>query len=286
MAIFQHPSHPEVKIHYEILEGLSEIDLFFIHGNLASRHWWYPSLEIMRKKQSGLNGSRSGRIVLAEFRGCGESSPPRSFDDVKMELFAEDFILLSRFLDLKNSLIVGHSTGGFIAALMMAQEPALYSGALLLDPVGMKGVNFDSSMKQAFEQMKSDKDLLALVLGGTIYNLSPKDPFFRNVLVEDGFKSVKNVGHWVIQALDGVNIESRVQKIQKPVLVLHGEFDTLLPQKESEEFARNLPQGQFEVIPGQGHCCNYENPELFVTRLIQFISEVEKPSKAPRAGQL
>jgi 3-oxoadipate enol-lactonase len=274
MAMFQHPSRPDVNIHYEIFGGLSEVDLFFIHGNLASRHWWYPSLEIMRKKPT-LGANRSGRVVLAEFRGCGESSAPRSYEDVKMELFAEDFVELTRFLNFNNSLIVGHSTGGFVAALMMTQEPALYAGAVLLDPVGMRGVKFDGSMQQAFEQMKSDKDLLALVLGSTIHNLNPQEPFFKNVLVEDGFKSVKQVGHWVIQALDGVDIQSQVQKIQKPVLILHGEFDTLLPQSESEEFARNIPKGQFEVIPGQGHCCNYENPEMFVARLFQFASEIE-----------
>jgi pimeloyl-ACP methyl ester carboxylesterase len=274
MSMFQVPSHPHFNIHFEVIEGLSPVNLFFIHGNLASNNWWQPTLDVMKKSKESGSGS-NGKIVLAEFRGCGGSTPPRSLEDVNMDLFANDFVQLIQHLGLKDVVVVGHSAGGFIAALMMTQAPELFKGALLLDPVGMKGVTFDVSMTQAFEQMKSNKELVGLVLGGTIHGLDPQNKFFREVLLEDGFRSVQQVGHWVIQALDGADIQSKVSSIQKPVLVLHGEFDTLLPRKDSEDFARHLKKGQFEIIPQQGHCCNFENPELFTQRLQKFIRELD-----------
>lgn len=269
MPLYSLASIPEVSLNYEVYDGLAPVDLFFIHGNLASVGWWHPTVEILRKKSQGKNWK--GRVVLAEFRGCGKSTPPRSFEDVNMHRFAEQFIELMQFLQMKQSIVIGHSTGGLIAALMLSLQPEMFQSGLLLDPVGVRGVSFQPAMIEAFEKMKTDKELVALVLGSTIYQHQPQDPFFRNVLLEDGFHSVQHVGHWVIQALDGLNIEKQIETVKHPVLVLHGEHDQLLPQSDSEDFARRLAHGQFQTILGQGHCANIENPALFTDILLDFI---------------
>ena len=68
----------------------------------------------------------------------------------------------------------------------------------------------------------------------------------------------------VLKALDGLDIRSECAKIKHPVLVLHGEHDQLLPMADSKAMAALIPNAQFEVIPGQGHCTNAENPTRFV----------------------
>ncbi len=274
MPFYSLNSDPEVALHYDIVEGIAPVDLFFIHGNLASNRWWHPTIELLKGQSSGKDWK--GRAVFAEFRGCGQSTPPKQFEDVNMTSFAQDFIGLVRHLVMSKVILVGHSTGGLIASLMLSRAPELFQGGLFLDPVGVRGVTFDPSMIQAFEKMKTDKELVAVVLGSTIYGLQSQDPFFRNVLLEDGFHAVRHVGHWVIQALDGLNIEKEVSQIPHPVLVLHGEHDQLLPRGDSEEFARRLAKGEFQVIPGQGHCVNVENPALFVSILLKFAQGFTK----------
>lgn len=89
---------------------------------------------------------------MVEFRGCGKSSPPRNEADVNMHFFADDFIKLIQKLNLKKLDIVGHSTGGNIACLMLAKYPELFRKALLLDPVGPRGVMFQDPMIETFEK--------------------------------------------------------------------------------------------------------------------------------------
>lgn len=256
-------------LNYERHDGLIPQTTLFIHGNLASNRWWYPAQEFWQQYSKGQ--SWSGSLIYAEFRGCGGSTPPASESEVDMHLFANDFISLVRGLNLGKVNLVGHSTGGLIVALMLAKAPELFEKAVLLDPVGARGVQFDSSMIAAFEQMKVDKDLVGVILGSTIYQNNPENDFFKHVLVEDGFKSVKNVGHLVLKSLDHLDSRDEVAKVQAPVLVLHGEHDKLLDIKASEEMALLMKNAKFEMIQGQGHCMNVEAPEKFVQVVKEFL---------------
>ncbi len=256
-------------INYEVKEGLAPEDIFFIHGNVASNCWWYPAEAFWAKQAEGKN--QKGALIYAEFRGCGKSTAPKDLSEVGMSLFADDFIEVVQSLRRGPLHLVGHSAGGLIAAMMMARAPELFKRAILLDPVGARGVTFDKSMIAAFEAMKTDKKLTATIIGSTIYKNNPEDAFFNDYIVEDAFKAVRSVGHWVLESLDGLDVREQVKSIPNQTLVLHGEYDVLLPIKDSQELAALIPNARFEVIPQQGHCLNIENPEKFVSIVRNFL---------------
>lgn len=267
MPMFELKDGSGHQVHYEIIEGVVPQNTLFIHGNLASNRWWYPTEQSFAKK--GRN--QAGKMILAEFRGCGKSTPPKSVADVNMAKMANDFVQLVQHLNLGPVHLVGHSTGGLIAALMLAQAPTLFKKAVFLDPVGAKGVKFDNSMTAAFEAMKADQNLTATVMASTIYQNNPESDFFKKIVVEDAYHAVKTVGVWVLQNLDGLNIEKEVSQIQNPVLVLHGEHDALLPMQDSKNMAALMKNARFEVVSGQGHCTNAENPDKFAEIVSKFL---------------
>lgn len=261
MSLFQASKEPNRSVHYEVFANCLPGTTLFVHGNLASNRWWHPAKDVWTKRAAG--SGWTGSMILAEFRGCGDSTAPTSEAEVNMKSFAKDFIALVKNQELKKVNLVGHSTGGLIVALMAAMEPDLFGKALLLDPVGAAGVKFDDAMTVAFEAMKKDKGLTGTVIGSTILNNDPDSAFFKQVVVEDAYKAVNNVGAWVLKALDGFDVREDVQKVSIPTLTLHGEHDALLPIKDSQEIAR-LMGGRFEVLKGAGHCGNVENPSQFV----------------------
>lgn len=256
------------RMHYEIISNVVPEDTLFIHGNLASNRWWQPSVNIWAENAQGKD--LKGSLILAEWRGCGLNAAP-SPEHIEMKRLAADYVSLLKFLGKTSVNVVGHSTGGLIALLAMHQAPKLFRKAVLLDPVGAQGITFDPSMTQAFEMMKKDKGLVAAVMGSTIYKNDEKSPFFQTVIVEDGFSAVKNVGELVLKALDGLDIRSQVREIPHPVLVLHGKHDLLLPIQGSQDLAKLLPSGEFEVIEDHGHCLNVEDPKKFVSRVNAYL---------------
>lgn len=267
MPVYNVNDGTNFKLHYEIVENLLPEDTLFIHGNLASARWWYPLEEELKRQRK----SQSGRMIVADFRGCGKSSDPVDLSEITMDRLAEDFIELLTYLKAPKVNLVGHSTGGTIAALMAAKRGVLFDKLVLLDPVGAKGVKFEPAMHQAFEAMKEDKNLTATVIGSTIHNNMPQSDFFQRVIVEDAYRAVKSIGAAVLKTLDGADFTKQFSQVQNPVLVLHGEHDVLLPQVESRALADLFVKGRFEVIEGQGHCTNVENPKKFLGLLQSFL---------------
>jgi pimeloyl-ACP methyl ester carboxylesterase len=192
-------------------------------------------------------------------------------EQVSMTSWAQDFTRHLQDLTKAPLDLVGHSTGGLIAALMLAEAPDLFHRAVLLDPVGARGIHFDPSMHQAFAAMKASRELTAQVIGSTIHGLDSESAYFKEIVVPDAFRAVQDVGPWVLQALDSLDVRNKMSAIRSEVLVLHGELDRLLPKEDSEELAQLIPQGRFEELMGCGHCGNVEKPQLWVQKMTSFL---------------
>lgn len=267
MALFT--TQQNININYDLFPHLVPTTTLFLHGNLSSNRWWMPTIEALQKQKGSQD--LKGSVICAEFRGCGGSTAPKAEDEVTIQNFADDFIQMVRSLNLGKINLVGHSTGGLIAAMMLAKAPELFNKAFLLDPVGAEGVKFDNSMTQAFESMKLDKSLTGVVIGSTILNNNPDSAYFKDIIVEDAFKSVKAVGHLVLKAVDGFDERELLKTVKHPVLVVHGEYDVLLSREESKKLAQLFENGKFELLPNCGHCTNVENPDLFVKKFTSFF---------------
>jgi 3-oxoadipate enol-lactonase len=254
-------------IHYEVVPNVLPESAVFVHGNLASNRWWYPAKKIWRQKAQGRDFK--GSMILVEFRGCGKSAAPKSDDEIDMHLFASDFNSLIEEMNWGPVHVIGHSTGGFIAALMLEKSPQLFRKAVLLDPVGATGVKIPELLYDAYERMKTSRAVVSTVIGATIYRNNPDSEFFEQI-VEDAYRAVQTVGMGVVKALDGVDIRSECSRITHPVLVLHGEHDSLLPVADSKAMASLMKNSKFQIIPGQGHCANAENPGAFVELVDSF----------------
>lgn len=263
------------NLHYQIVENILPQTTVFVHGNVASNRWWIPTQEVFYKKSKDRN--MTGSMICVEFLGCGKSDAPKSQTDMNMLTFATEFNdLITKHLEQTNYTekvnLVGHSTGGFIAAVMTALNPQLFNKAVLLDPVGAKGLVLDDNIKAGFGAMAADKNVTSMAIGATIYNNSAEADFFRKVIVEDAFAAVQKISFWVVEAFHNLDAGDLLKKSTTATLVLHGEHDNLLSRDASEELAvKYLQNAKFEIVPGHGHCMNVENPENFVSKISEFL---------------
>jgi pimeloyl-ACP methyl ester carboxylesterase len=275
MPRFLVPDGTQFEMNYEIIEDIVPQDTLFIHGNFASNRWWYPTAEALRGSKLA---NHTGSLILAEFRGCGQSSAPLNLSEITISRLANDYIFLLKELTqnrdgkIRSPIhVVGHSTGGLIAGLCMSRAPELFGKAVLLDPVGARGIPFQQRVEDVYEMMKKDKILAASVLAATIYQCDTGSDIFRQVVVEDAFKAVAILGASVVKAFSGIDFTRDFSMVKNPVQVLHGEFDQLLSLEASRETAMLFTNGNFEVLRNQGHCSNIENPSFFAKKLISFL---------------
>lgn len=264
MALYKAPQY---SIAYSVVENASPTDLVFLNGNLSTSRWWMPTVEELKKNFASTN--RSGRMIFVELPGCGDSTEIQGHLDVNE--IAEQYTNLLKSLKVNSACVIGHSAGGLLSCLLMAKAPEIFKKALLLDPVGAKGIQFDDSVLEKYEEMKTSKDLTAAIIGFTIHNCDIQSEFFKQVVVEDTFKAVNNVGSKMIQALRGFNCEPEIKKIQSDVTVLFGEHDILLPVADAQALTENISTSRFVRVPGAGHCLNVENPKVMAGYIQQYL---------------
>ena len=257
------------EIAYQVIENSAPYDLVILNGNLATSRWWYPSIEFARTHWP--NKNLTGKLVFLELPGCGAS--PAVQEKFEFSKLVQTYSEILIQLKLKsNSRIMGHSTGGLIACHLMAQNQLTFEKALLLDPVGPHGIQFDDLVLEKYEEMKSNQDLTAAIIGFTIHGNDFQSDFFKNVIVADTFQSVQKTGSLMIQALRGLDSTSIYPLIKTPITVLFGDQDILLPRKDAEEIVSLVQGSKFILIEGAGHCLNVENPSKMGQLIHQYLS--------------
>jgi 3-oxoadipate enol-lactonase len=256
-----------ISVNCEVHNGILPFDTLFIHGNMASNRWFYPTLEILRERA---RPHYKGRMILAEWRGCGGTTAPKDKSELQPDVLAQDYLQLLDQLDVKQAGLVGHSTGGLIALMAMAERPQVFSRTVLLDSVGATGVRFTKEAFAAFQQMSEDRGICAAILGSTIYGNDPSSLFFQE-LVDDAFHMSPLIWLGIPRTLNEIDVHEKIKNIPVPTLILRGEFDQVISRESSEELAAILPQGRYQELPNHGHCLNVEDPAKFVSLLNEFL---------------
>lgn len=232
--------------------------LVLIHGNMASANWWRPVGESL---------SDSYTLLAVDLRGFGDS--PDTPEQVTLADHAKDIYDLVQQEGLENFVLVGHSLGGGVAMQFAAQYPDLLAGLVLVDsaPVGgMKDIDYN-----LLEMVVNNKELSMASLKGTLTKV-PHDAFL-NELLADGLRSLPAVIPNT-RALDGADFKAAAASFAKPVLVIHGSQDILMPLAESEKTALIYPQAMLTIIPDVGHSPQVEDTATFVAALEDFINKL------------
>lgn len=256
-------------IAYHVIENAAPFDVVFLNGNLASSRWWQPTLEAL-KSTPGYSAARNkGRIILFELPGCGESSTING--ELSVPEITQQYIDLAKKLNVTSAGLVGHSTGGLLSCWLLALAPEIFKKALLLDPVGAQGIQFEDLVLEKYEEMKASPELTAAIIAFTIHNCDQTSDHFQKVIAPDTFKSVNQVGSKMIRALRNYNSEDTIKKIKGSVMILFGEKDVLLPKADAQALAQMIPNAKFMEVPDTGHCLNVENPKLMASYIQEYL---------------
>lgn len=103
--------------------GLGGVPVLFVHGGAARLEQWSAQLSHLR---------RTRRAVALDLRGHGRSEPPRD-GDFSLEGLAEDVLAVADALGLDRFVLVAHSHGTAVAAVLASLQPARLAGLVLVD---------------------------------------------------------------------------------------------------------------------------------------------------------
>ncbi|MCU1247346.1 MAG: Chloride peroxidase [Edaphobacter sp.] len=224
-------------------------------------------------------GQQGYRVIAHDRRGNGRSSQP--WDGNDMDHYADDLAELYNFLDLKNAIAIGHSTGGGEVARYLGRHgtgrvsKAVLIGAvppLMLktdkNPEGLPLSVFDGIRASVVADRSQFYQELSLPFYG--YNRAGAK---ISKGVEDNFWLAGMLGshksqYDTIKAFSETDFTEDLKKIDIPVLVMHGEDDQIVPIVAAGlKSAKILKNATLKVYPGfpHGMCqihADFINPDL------------------------
>ena len=225
------------------------------------------------------------RVIAHDRRGHGRSSQTDSGNE--MDTYAADVAALATHLDLQNAIHIGHSTGGGEVARYVAQygQGGRVAKAVLIGAVSPIMVKSEANPGglpiEVFDGFRA-----ALAANrAQFYKDVPSGPFYG--FNREGVKALPGViDNWwrqgmmggtkahydCIKAFSETDFTADLQKIEQPVLVMHGEDDQIVPIADSALLAiKLLKAGTLKIYPGLPHGMCTTHPDVVNPDLLAFI---------------
>ena len=223
------------------------------------------------------------RVVAHDRRGHGRSSQPFSGND--MDGYADDLAAVIEALDLKDAVLVGHSTGGgevvrYIArhgkervakAVLIAAVPPI----MLKTPANTEGLPMEvfDNLRSGLTKDRSQfyKDLAIPFYGanrpGTKVSQGTLDQFWlwsMQAGLKNAYESIK--------AFSETDFTEDLKKINVPTLVMHGDDDQIVPVNDSAVKSARLIRGAKEIYyPGAPHGLTATHQDQVNADLLAFL---------------
>jgi pimeloyl-ACP methyl ester carboxylesterase len=246
--------------------------LVLIHGLGASTHWWDPVVATL---------ASSYRVIRIDLLGHGRSAKPAGGGYAIPQQAHRIGQALDR-LGVKHAILVGHSTGGYVATALAEQRGDLVTALALIDT----GPRMDAFISDG----PVGKLIDVPVVGQLLWRLRTDGIIRRGLSTAfaPGFKAPQQLvadtrgmtyhaltaaSHASDDYLNQRPLPDRLTPLGKPLLVIFGEQDQRW-RSSSAALYRGVAGARVELIPDVGHSPMLEDPPRTAALLRTFASSV------------
>ncbi len=243
--------------------------LFLVHGYSGSKENWLSVMRELGKKY---------RVIAPDLPGWGEST---RLEDADYGVIAQS-ARLAEFIESFGetpSILVGHSMGGHISGLLAARQPQLVSKLVLMSAAGVE-----------FEQ----NDFARLVLkGDNPFEVKTREQFHAQmslVFTEPPFvpwpfdeamvQRRRRDAAFEARVLDSIGrgteviaLQSEMQKIQSPTLLLWCKDDRVIDVSSVPIFLAGIAGSQALILEGCGHMPMMAKPKAVAQGIESFLAK-------------
>jgi non-heme chloroperoxidase len=227
-------------------------------------HGWPLSADAFEDQMFFL-ASRGYRCIAHDRRGHGRSSQPWNGND--LDTYADDLAELTKALDLKDAVHVGHSTGGGEVARYIGRHgtsrvaKAVLIGAI--PPLMLKTEkNPLGTPIEAFDQLRAavqaDRSAFWKELSMPFYGYNRPGAKVSEGVRESFWLQSQMCGfpaaYFCIKAFSETDLTEDLKKFDVPTLILHGDDDQIVPiQAAGNLSSKIVKNATFKVYKGAPH---------------------------------
>ncbi len=221
--------------------------LIFVHGVSGSSSAW-----INFEKRF----SKIFNILTFDLRGHGKSFRPEKFSEYYLENFSEDLYGLIKHENVTNPILIGHSFGNLVILNFLEKHLKLVKSVIFV------------STEYAPSKRLANKIVAASFLLNPLAALLNSKKKLGHV----DYSNYKNTGDWNLKRMYAdakntgfksylyslqhsynSNAEKLLPKIKIPVLIIHGDKDTIFDVSYAKEMASKIKNSKIVIFRGANH---------------------------------
>uniref|UniRef100_Q07PB5 Alpha/beta hydrolase fold n=1 Tax=Rhodopseudomonas palustris (strain BisA53) TaxID=316055 RepID=Q07PB5_RHOP5 len=249
--------------------------ILFAHGWPLSSDAWDQQLLFF--------GQQGFRVIAHDRRSHGRSD--QTWEGNHMDQYADDLAELIEALDLRDAILVGHSTGGGEVAHYVGRHGTARVAKVVLvgavpplmlqtkaNPHGTPLDVFDG-IRDSTAKNRSQffYDLTAPFYGfnrdGVPGNEGLRENF-RRIGLQGGIKGQYDCVH----EFSEVDYTDDLKRIDRPTLIIHGDDDQIVPIAASAHRAAEIvPNATLKIYPGGSHGLAETEADRFNADVLDFI---------------
>ena len=242
-----------------------------LHGFTGSKENWFPVARLLRVRY---------RVIVPDLPGWGESN---RIDGADYGFLAQSG-RVARFLEAvspkQEVVLLGHSMGGGIAALVAARHPERVARVGLIDAAGVR-----------FRDNRFGIDVLAGKNPFAVHDEASLERYLDTVFFDDAAKPA--IGWpadriYIARRREDAAFEQRVldrigrgderfapgenaARIRQPALLLWCRQDAVIDASALALYAQRIPQARQVLLDGCGHMSILEKPDAVAQAVIELI---------------
>ncbi|WP_242547129.1 alpha/beta fold hydrolase [Amycolatopsis sp. MtRt-6] len=239
-----------------------------VHGSGASGASWGRVTEILAVRH---------HVVRVDLPGCGQSPPAPSYavpgQAARLAALLDD-------LGLRQVVVAGHSSGGYVATSLLEQRPDLVRSLAL--------VSTGPSLGALLPQPWLIRALSAPPLGPLLWRLRSDAVIRKGIsattarpvdVPDDAVAELKTMAYRTFRRILRENtayvaersVPERLAGLGRPVLVVFGAADPRWNPRSAHDY-ESVPGVRVEMLPGVGHVPLFEAPEPTSELLLRFAA--------------
>lgn len=268
------------RLHYK-RQGNGATLLLLLHGSFLSLKSWSQVIAPL---------AQHATVVAIDRPTCGLTSrplPPQGALGPSLysaEAQGDLIAALIPALGFERAILVGSSTGGTIALLTALRHRERVQSLILVDTVVYSGYATSQVPAPVLALMRGLKPLFTRLMGfliNRLYEKAIRKFWHRQERLSDAtlaeFKRDFMRGQWdkvfleLFLATHRLHLDTQLDRITQPTLVVTGEHDRGVKPSESAQLAQAIAGAELQVIADAGHLPQEERPEAFLAAIEPFL---------------
>lgn len=233
-------------------------------------HPWAESLRSFDRLAAVL--PPSWRVLSLDQRGHGGADQPAG--GYQLASLAADVEAFTDSVDLPAAVIVGSSSGGYIAQQVAMTSPRRVNGLVLIGPPrSLRGrPPFADEVDRLTDPIDPEWVRQSLTWFPRYHKVRH---WYLEDRIREGLRLPAHVWRDTLTGLTTAAAPTQTGTITAPTLIILGDRDTLLNGEDQRQLLSAIPRARLIVYHGTGHLVLWEQPDQLASDLTAFIENLQ-----------